>query len=111
MGGAPIFRRARRTAEGRLASLFVADCRRDPASMELTRKERGDAGHDRAFEGAMCTDAIGRAAVTRRTHARFCYHRFLTSAITAINVEPVLLTCMVLSAATGAWVGTGIVAI
>jgi uncharacterized membrane protein YfcA len=28
---------------------------------------------------------------------------------TAINVEPVLLTCMVLSAATGAWIGAGIV--
>jgi len=29
--------------------------------------------------------------------------------ITAINVEPVLLTCMVLSAAAGAWIGAGIV--
>ena len=28
---------------------------------------------------------------------------------TAINVEPVLLTCMVLSAAMGAWIGAGIV--
>jgi feruloyl esterase len=84
MGGAPIFRRARRTADVRLPFLLVADWRGDLASMELVKENVATPGMiELSRRDAHSYNAA--ATLTWRVRAAICYHRFLRRGVASVR--------------------------